>query len=224
MNARIVLPLATLTLLVSAFVYAKATGGAPATVMPDNEAQARARAILYGEDTASAPKATNPQAKVSPTPRATGSTAPAAVMLAKSDADNEAQARARALLREGDGDPAILLVASPAPDNQAQARSRDLLRETEPSRETLLAASPAPNNTAQAKAIDLLWGGVDTTLVGAGSRTGPSSALTAGMVAPALPVNATAREKLDALLVQYRANYISPLQYHTSRALIVASL
>ena len=40
--------------------------------------------------------------------------------------------------------------------------------------------------------------------------------------APALPISATKEQRLQALLVQYKADQITPQQYHTQRAAILA--
>ena len=40
--------------------------------------------------------------------------------------------------------------------------------------------------------------------------------------APALPISATKQQRLDALLSQYKADQITPEQYHTQRAAILA--
>jgi hypothetical protein len=42
------------------------------------------------------------------------------------------------------------------------------------------------------------------------------------MAAPALPITATKEQKLDALLQQYKADAITPQQYHEQRAKILA--
>jgi superfamily II DNA/RNA helicase len=42
------------------------------------------------------------------------------------------------------------------------------------------------------------------------------------IVVPALPISAAKQEKLDALLVKYKADQITPEEYHTQRAAILA--
>jgi hypothetical protein len=42
------------------------------------------------------------------------------------------------------------------------------------------------------------------------------------IVAPALPINASKAQKLDWLLGLYKADQLSPQQYHEQRAIILA--
>ena len=42
------------------------------------------------------------------------------------------------------------------------------------------------------------------------------------ITAPALPISATKEEKLQALLTKYKADQISPEEYHRQRAAIIA--
>lgn len=50
----------------------------------------------------------------------------------------------------------------------------------------------------------------------------PNQPAAPGMTAPPLPINAAQQQELDALLAQYRANQISPAQYQSQRAKILA--
>jgi hypothetical protein len=61
------------------------------------------------------------------------------------------------------------------------------------------------------------------------SPTKPSSTTVPGkeagfapIVAPPLPISAAKQQELDALLVQYKADQISPEEYHKQRAAILA--
>ena len=50
----------------------------------------------------------------------------------------------------------------------------------------------------------------------------PSQPAPLSMTAPPLPISAAQQQELDALLAQYRANQISPAQYQSQRAKILA--
>jgi hypothetical protein len=93
---------------------AQSTASKAATAsLPDNEAQAKARAALYASEPVE-------PAKASPATRAAAAAQPAKVStVAGPQPDNEAQAKARALLREPEPEPTPAQVASPGPEPRA---------------------------------------------------------------------------------------------------------
>lgn len=117
--------------------------------------------------------------------------------------DNEAQAKARALVRqktsafEADSP---MLAAAPLPDNDAQAKSRETIRKDMPAPAPQIVTAPAGKKAPSQPAV---W--------------------TAGMQPPALPITPEQQQQLDELLQQYRADRISASEYHTRRAQIIGT-
>ncbi len=102
MNARIALPLATITVLLATMGQCQAAEGGATAALPDNEAQAKARAALITPE----PAPVAPAADATATPAATtappaNSSAQPVVLTAGPQPDNADQARARAMLYEG---------------------------------------------------------------------------------------------------------------------------
>lgn len=207
----------------------------------DNPAQAAARAALLRElDNNPPPAAQPPAAPVQPAknmttpPAQTPSvaiSAPAAVK-SGSTADTPAQAAARAALMEklqqlGGNPPAATptptpVAAAPAPasvvapatpaalpvanvpmtasgDTEAQVRARAALLQK-------LAEMPATGGTG-----------------GTGTGATAATPMPVPIVAPALPISMTKEEKLQWLLTRYKADLITPEQYHEQRAAILAA-
>ncbi len=148
-------------------------------------------------------------------PRATlVATPPAApVVMAPQPLDSAAQAAARASLLQAMGQP---VTAAPAPVATPAPTVAPVPVVVTPAPAAVVA--PAPTTPAASTANPV-----------ATSPTKPSNATVPGkeagftpIVAPPLPISATKEQQLDALLAQYKADLISPEEYHKQRAAILA--
>lgn len=166
-----------------------------AIIPPDNSAQAAARAALI--DKLAAPAAEQSIVK----------------------ADNPAQAAARAALVEKLAEPAAPEQIVKA-DNAAQATARAVLLEklSQPEPETIVKA----DNSAQAAARAALLDKLAQTPAPVTTPSASVVASTPAPVAPALP--SSKEERLAELLAKYKADQITPLEYHTQRAEIIHNL
>ncbi len=206
MKARTDLPLAILVVLLSVPVSlvaadetAPVRSAPPTASLPDNEAQAQARAALHGEDTATSTQPMTEPAAVKAEPMATsvGTAAPQGAMplLVGPQPDTEVQAEARRVLRSEE--PGITATLPAA----AMVEPQEAAPQTTP---TVAATQPAPKPVPPA------------------ATTAQQDSRLTGLQPPALPISAAQQQQLDQLLQQYRANQISPAQYHSQRAEILA--
>ncbi len=202
----------------------------------DTPAQAAARAALLqsmGQPAAAAPVAPVAPAKEAPilvessgvvtqqtnAPAAAAAapvvaTPPAApVVMAPQPLDSAAQVAARAALLQAMGQP---VTAAPSPVATPAPTVAPVPVVVTPAPAAVVA--PAPTTPAASTANPV-----------ATSPTKPSNATVPGkeagftpIVAPPLPISATKEQQLDALLAQYKADLISPEEYHKQRAAILA--
>jgi hypothetical protein len=199
MNSRTVLPLVTLTILLFALWQSQAVDSSATATLPDNEAQAKARAALYGQEAA-------PQPAARPAPVASTPT-PAPAMAAPVTAAATA----------------VVVTAGPQPDNEAQAKARAALYANDRTQSSPAAVTTTAMTATQAASStpDPSWP-MSANSAQSSKTTSQPNAWTAGMEAPALPITATQQQQLDQLLQQYRADSISASEYHTRRAEIIA--
>ncbi len=182
----------------------------------DNEAQAKARAALYADEV----KALPPAKPVQPTPQA-----PAAQAQAK-PAEPEMKSAPPEIQTD-----AVPVIAGPRMDNEAQAKARAALRQAEETAEpqpaapstTPSVAQPTPKPEVSAPKAEVSApkpvAAIPAPVKPAPRKPNP---LTAGMQAPALPTTPEQQLALDSLLQQYVADQISAAEYHTRRAEIMA--
>jgi hypothetical protein len=176
------------------------TAPPPIVVTPSGAAQAQpsqpTNVVVVPPPAARAqPAVPAPETKSMPATEA-GQTAPAA-------SDAEAQARARAALEQKMSElnhqewttPAVVPAASPAPKTQPVAVS--------PAKPAPPAVQPVANNPVKP------------------AHPADSSGLTP-IAAPPLPISAAKQARLQALFEKYKADQITPGQYHTERAKILA--
>jgi len=189
----------------------------------DTPAQAAARAALMqsmGQPAAAAPAAPKmsppPAAPKAPVAPVAAVPAAAPVAVSPQPIDSEAQAAARAALLQsmGQSDIPATPVAAPAVSTPAPAPTVPAPVVVAP-----VAMAPAPATPAAPEAKPV-----------AANPTKSSNAPVVGqeagfapIVAPPLPISAAKQQQLDALLVQYQADQISPEEYHKQRAAILAA-
>jgi hypothetical protein len=186
---------------ISLWICALALGGVIAIRAEDTAAQAAARAAMLEKmQELQGGSATAPQ---TPAP---AESAPAAVTPAPeappaaAPAETAAPAAATAAPVETPADSTIMSPAITQPgDSEAQARARAALNEK-------MSALGSPVAPAQAS----------------NTQASVTPASPAPIVAPPLPINFSKEQKLDWLLNLYKANQITPQQYHEQRAAILA--
>lgn len=194
MNSRKVLLLAGLTCLLAASPHFSVAGEAPAAALPDNDAQAKARSLLEGEQPQNAAPATQATNKPAPVPETTQKTAvPAEPAPEPAPLSTEA------------------LPAGPRPDNAAQAEARATLN---------AAYGTAAAKTMTQSESQPVFAAPEATPQ---ESANPKSPWTTGMESPALPTTSTQQQQLDELLALYRADRISAAEYHSRRAEILAN-
>jgi hypothetical protein len=136
-------------------------------------------------------------------------------------------------------------VAVRAQDNPAQAAAREALMkhmsevqasetpQTPPPAATVPAAPTAPVEAAPAApTVDAAAPAATAPIVIVSETNAPATTAPAAVsstipapvpiVAPALPISMTKEARLQALLAKYKADQITPEQYHTQRAAIIA--
>lgn len=176
----------------------------PTTSLPDNQAQAKARTALnepapaaqpVPEPETIAPARTEPAA----TPTVTAEPRSSLPILVGPQPDTEVQAEARAALRSEE--PAIGAATQPI----ATVTSH----EPEPVTEAPIVAVAQPEPKAAAQ----------TSTTRSSAKRDPRLV---GLEPPPLPISAAQQQQLDQLLQQYRGNEITPAEYHSRRAEILA--
>lgn len=96
--------------------------------------------------------------------------------------------------------------------------------EVNPTQSSLAPTEEAALETAlHQKMAAIAATGAPSTSVGTGSPLAPNSNILAGMEAPALPLTTQQKLQLDELLTLYLQDTISPGEYHSRRADIVAT-
>lgn len=176
MNARTALPLSKVIALLSmslavtvADVPAPSESGPPAhttATLPDNEAQAKARAALYADEAAATPVKTNPQPAAAepersadPAPVDEPAAQPTPTLIAVSTAagplpDTEAQAKARAALYTDD--PQLVAIAVEQATPQALWTPAQASATASPLTQGMSAPALPTNATQQAQLAALL--------------------------------------------------------------------
>ncbi len=199
----------------------------------DNPAQAAARAALMqamGEPAAPAAPATPPvlvessgvvtqqtnlpaqtNETVNPAPAVVAPTAQTPVT-APQPLDSEAQAKAREALLQQMGQPPVQTPAPAATMTPAVAPAPA----TPATPAVAVAPAPAAPATPVAKPV-----AASPASAGNTNYPGMEPGFTP-IVAPPLPISAAKEQQLDALLVQYKADQITPEEYHKQRAAILA--
>ncbi|MDD5139111.1 MAG: hypothetical protein PHY43_02490 [Verrucomicrobiales bacterium] len=128
--------------------------------------------------------------------------------------DNPAQAAAREALMKQMGQP-----EAPAPQTPPAAPTTPAA----PAAPVAPAVKPAvPAAPAAAAPVVII---LNTNAVAAHPAPKPPAVTIPGpvpIVAPALPISMTKEQRLQALLMLYKADQITPEQYHTRRAAILA--
>jgi len=207
MKARTDLPLAILVVLltvpvslVAADETAPVRSAPPTASLPDNEAQAQARAALHGEDTAASAQ---PMAEPAPVIKAEPMATPVGTAAPQRS---------------------IPLLVGPQPDTEVQAEARKVLRSAEPGigATTLPVATVAPQEAAPQTTPTVAATQPAPKPVPPAATTAKKDSRLTGLQPPALPISAAQQQQLDQLLQQYRANQVSPAQYHSQRAEILA--
>ena len=126
--------------------------------------------------------------------------------------DNPAQAAAReALMKQ------MNQVQAPEPQTPAAAPAAPVAPAAPAVVVEPAAAAPAAPAAVAAPAVVILQ-----TNVVAAPPASVSIPSPAPIVAPALPISMTKEQRLQALLAQYKSDQITPEQYHTQRAAILA--
>ena len=116
--------------------------------------------------------------------------------------------------------PATVAVTTAAPmDDAATARAREALRQK-------MMEMDAQSGAAVAAAPGVTFTPTPVVAPGATTATGMTAATAAAgykpIAVPASPLTGTKEARLAALLQQYKADLITPEQYHTQRAAIIA--
>ena len=194
---------------ISLWICALALGGVITIRAEDTAAQAAARAAMLekmqelqgGSTTAPQTPAPAESAPAAVTPAPT--TPPAAA-----PAETVPPAATTPAPVEKPADSTIMSPAITQPgDTEAQARARAALNE----KMAALGTPAAPTQPSSA-----------SNASPAVNAAAAASASPAPIVAPPLPINFSKEQKLDWLLNLYKANQISPQQYHEQRAAILA--
>lgn len=194
---------------ISLWICALALGGVITIRAEDTAAQAAARAAMLekmqelegGSTTApqtpapaeSAPAAVTPAPTTPPAAAPAETVPPAATTPAPVETPADSTIMSPAITQPG--------------DSEAQARARAALNE----KMAALGTPAAPTQPASA-----------SNASPAVNAAAAASASPAPIVAPPLPINFSKEQKLDWLLNLYKANQISPQQYHEQRAAILA--
>jgi hypothetical protein len=118
--------------------------------------------------------------------------------------------------------PAPAMAASPASDSEAQAKARAALLQKMSEIDTQPAATPplAPEKVV----VQQMETPAAVAPVAAPVETKSDvvvEPVVKPMETPALPISATKEERLQALLEKYKADQITPEEYHTERAKII---
>jgi hypothetical protein len=190
----------------------------------DTAAQAAARAALLNAMAGQAPQAA-PAKKAPETVQSSGTVTPATAQT------NSVPAPVTKPVAEATAAQTPAAAPAPAPlDTEAQARARAALLQamglpqTEPP-----AAAPAPAaiavvpTPATVKPAPPVAKPVAPTPSGAGVNRFATEPGYTPIVAPPLPISPAKQQQLQALLVKYEANQISPEEYHQERAAILAA-
>ena len=142
--------------------------------------------------------------------------------------DNSAQAAARAaLMKQMDQvqAPTAAPGAPAAPVAPVAPAAPAVLVTPNPSMEAaqpVIIVTADANTEAQNRARAALLQKMNATATAAQQPTTPGVPGRIAIIAPALPISATKEQRLQALLMQYRADQITPQQYQTQRAAILA--
>jgi hypothetical protein len=142
--------------------------------------------------------------------------------------DNAAQAAARAALlkklQEAPGAPApeapAPAPAAPAVTPPAEAPAAPPAAPVAPVETAPVAGDNPAQATARAALLQKLAEGGVPTATATAAPAGPGKVTVAAVALPAAPQ--TKEQKLQLLLVQYKKDQITPLQYHEQRAAILA--
>jgi len=136
--------------------------------------------------------------------------AAAPVVTAPQPLDSEAQAAARAALLQAMGQP---VTAAPAPVTAPVATPAPTVVPA-----PVVVVAPAPTTPAVPAAKPVA---ISPAKPSGATMLGKEAGFTP-IVAPPLPISATKEQQLDALLAHYKADQISPEEYHKQRAAILA--
>ena len=194
---------------ISLWICALALGGVITIRAEDTAAQAAARAAMLekmqelqgGSTTApqtpapaeSAPAAVTPAPTTPPAAAPAETVPPAATTPAPVETPADSTTMSPAITQPG--------------DTEAQARARAALNEKMAALGTPVAPTQPSSASNASPAVN---------------AAAAASASPAPIVAPPLPINFSKEQKLDWLLNLYKANQISPQQYHEQRAAILA--
>jgi hypothetical protein len=118
--------------------------------------------------------------------------------------------------------PAPATAASPAVDSDAQAKARAavLQKLSELQQQPVATPPPAPEKV-MVKAIEKPTP-VAAPVIVENKPPVVAEPVVKPIETPALPIAATKEERLQALLAKYKADLITPAEYHTERAKIIA--
>lgn len=195
---------------------ATAAPAAPVTpAAPAKDAPILVESSGFVTEQTNAPAQTNQVATPPPVPAVVAPMAQTPVT-SPSSSDNEAQARARAALLQAMGQqPAETPAPAPAPVPAMAVTPAPTV--------AVAPAESAPAETTPMKSAAPDVKPVAAAPASASNTNYPGKNLGfAPIVAPPLPISATKAQQLDALLTQYKADQISPVDYQKQRAAILA--
>jgi len=139
--------------------------------------------------------------------------------------DNSAQAAARAALMKQMDQVQAPTAAPSTPVAPVAPAAPAVVVTPNPSMEAaqpVIIVTADANTEAQNRARAALLQKMNATATAAQQPTTPGVPGRIAIIAPALPISATKEQRLQALLMQYRADQITPQQYQTQRAAILA--
>jgi hypothetical protein len=117
----------------------------------------------------------------------------------------------------------VPVLAGPQPDSEAQAKARAALRQEEPAVQAPPATASMPSSVAPTTQPEVSAAKPIVTAPAALKPVSRKpNPLTAGMQPPALPTTPAQQQALDGLLQQYVTDQISAAEYHKRRAGILA--
>jgi hypothetical protein len=141
--------------------------------------------------------------------------------------DNPAQAAARAaLMKQMDQvqapEPQTPPAAPAAPAAPAEPAAPVVVVTPKPAAEAAPAVSNAAGQDAARAALMQMMHSTNSQQPVTTQGSAPTAASPVPIVAPSLPISMTKEQRLQALLARYKADQITPEEYHKQRATILA--